>query len=513
MIRVLRPIHGGSTTFADFLVDGVASYGSADQLISGHAAKLIETVEAGQGINQLMPISSTRSLGFILLGATLITACSSSRVGPGNPRALPSKGAPPPEVSELYRQIGLMAAPNPLAFVGKVASFATNTPDTTLVLVSISIPNRALTFSREGDRYRAPYEVRLSLTRGTFEAASVNATEVVRVGSFREINRTDESIIFQHFLRAAPGAYMLSAAVRDVGGSKTASQQVAVTIPAFSAGRLSIPLLVYEASGRTRLDSIPRLLGRPRSSAVFGRDSTVAIYVEAYGSGTRLPLDYIVRNDQGVQLWRDSTALAHNGTLFSGLLNVPISTVGVGIANISLVRRDTRDSVKAPLFVSFGEDIPLMSFEDMIGYLRYFTTSARLRTLREALPEARATVWAEFLRATDPIPETATNEEMQAYFGRVQQANLQFRIDHNPGWLSDRGMAFVSLGEPDQVIERQVSQTFSPTQATPTTRLQLWQYRQYDSQLVFYEEMGGRWRMTPASRSEFQALNNRKQVR
>ena len=51
MIRVLRPKHGGSTTFADFLVDGVASYGSADQLISGHAAKLIETAEAGQGNN------------------------------------------------------------------------------------------------------------------------------------------------------------------------------------------------------------------------------------------------------------------------------------------------------------------------------------------------------------------------------------------------------------------------------------------------------------------------------
>lgn len=445
--------------------------------------------------------------------ATVFTACASSRVAEGNPRALPAEGVPPPDMSELYRRIGLLAAPNPLSFVGKVASFATKSPDTTLVLVSISIPNRALTFSREGDRYRAPYEVRLLLTRGMAEAASLNATEIVRVGSFREINRTDESIIFQHFLRVPPGAYTMLVAVRDVGGSKTATQQVAIAIPALVPGKLSIPILVYEARGRTALDSVPRLLASPRSSAVFGRDSTVAIYIEAYGSGTRLPLDYVVRNDRGVQLWRDSATLAHNGTLFHGLLSVPISTVGIGVANVALVRRDTRDSVTAPLFVSFGEDIPLMSFEDMVGYLRYFTTTSRLRTLREALPEKRATAWAEFLRATDPIPETATNEELQAYFGRVQQANIQFRADHNPGWLSDRGMVFVSLGEPDQVMERNVNQTFSPTQTTANTRVQIWQFRQYDTQLVFFEEMGGRWRLTRASQSEFLSLNARKQVR
>ncbi|HEU4747482.1 MAG TPA: hypothetical protein VFS56_03205, partial [Gemmatimonadaceae bacterium] len=326
-----------------------------------------------------MLTSSICSLGILLTGATLISGCGSSRTGTGNPRALPTGGVSAPDISQLYRQIGLMAAPNPLSFVGKIASFASSNPDTTLVLVSISIPNRALTFSREGDRYRAPYEVRLAVTRGMTEAASINATEIVRVGSFREINRTDESIIFQHFLRIPPGSYTLSTAVRDVGGSRTSTQQVAVTIPTLTAGKFSIPVLVYEARGRSRLDSLPKVLVSPRSSAVFGRDSTVAIYLEAYGTGTRLPLDYVVRNDKGVQLWRDSATLAHNGSLFHGILNVPISAVGIGVANVALVRRDTRDSVTAPLFVSFGEDIPLMSFEDMVSYLRYFTTPSRLR--------------------------------------------------------------------------------------------------------------------------------------
>jgi len=168
--------------------------------------------------------------------------------------------------------------------------------------------------------------------------------------------------------------------------------------------------------------------------------------------------------------------------------------------------------VRAPLFVTFGEDIPLMSFEDMLGYLRYFASSSRLKTLRDAPPERRASVWAEFLRATDPIPETSINEDMQGYFNRIQQANVQFRMDRNPGWLSDRGMVFVALGEPDQILERSVNQTLSVSQASTAARLQVWQYRQYNSQLTFYEETG-RWKLTRPSESEFSLLNARRWAR
>src|SRR6202162_4647581 len=124
-----------------------------------------------------MLISAKCRLGLFFLGALVVAGCSSagSRTSsPPNPSALPPAGAPAPDVSELYRGIGLLAAPGPVAFVGKISSFASAFPDTTLVLVSISIPNRALTFTREGDRYRAPYEVKLSLLRIGIEAANVN---------------------------------------------------------------------------------------------------------------------------------------------------------------------------------------------------------------------------------------------------------------------------------------------------------------------------------------------------
>src|SRR4030088_2035345 len=179
-----------------------------------------------------MLIFKKRFPELLLLG--LATVCSSATYGGNpqpNPRRLPAEAAAASDVSDIYRQIGLLAAPNPLAFVGRLSSFASASPDTTLVLASISIPNRALTFTREGDRYRAPYEVKLTLVRNGAEAANVNVMEIVRVGSFRETNRTDESVIFQPYFHVPPGAYDLLVTVRDVGGSRATSQQAAITVP------------------------------------------------------------------------------------------------------------------------------------------------------------------------------------------------------------------------------------------------------------------------------------------
>ena len=178
----------------------------------------------------------------LLLASTVITACSSAGSGSQpNPRVLPAVGIAAPDVSEIYRQIGLLASPDPLAFVGSLSSFATGRPDTTLVLASISIPNRALTFSREGDKYRAPYEVRLSLNRGGVEAANVSVMEIVRVGSFKETSRTDESVIFQHYFHVAPGVYNLSVTVRDVGGSRAATQDATLSVPSLGTGNAFNP--------------------------------------------------------------------------------------------------------------------------------------------------------------------------------------------------------------------------------------------------------------------------------
>jgi GWxTD domain-containing protein len=260
------------------------------------------------------------------------------------------------------------------------------------------------------------------------------------------------------------------------------------------------------------LDSLPRILASPRSSAVFGQDSTVGLYLEGYGPQSRLPVGFIVQNDRGTVTWRDTIELQRHGNLLSGSVKIPISRVGIGIANVTFTRVDATDTVRAPVFVSFGSEIPLVTFEEMLSELRYYAAPDRIKSLRDASPERRGTAWAEFLRSTDPVPSTPEHEGLQAYFGRILLANARFREESRggSGWMSDRGKVFVSIGEPDQVYEQTTNVPVTSTSVTQRSRVQYWEYGQYRVRFLFYDETGtGRWRLTPSSEAEFQAINAR----
>ena len=428
---------------------------------------------------------------------------------PVSPARVVEQGQDP---SIIYNQMGLIATGNPLSFVGKIGYFASRSPDTTVMLASISIPNRMLSFVRDGDTYRAPYEVRLRLMQGSVEVKTVDAMEIVRVATFKEVNRTDESVIFQNYFRVTPGDYTVSFMVRDVSSNRSATQDGKISVPRLTQGHLSTPILVYEASRRSALDSLPRILASPRSSAVFGQDSTVSVYLEAYGQQSRLPVSFMVQNDKGAVTWRDTTVLEKNGGLLSGAVSIPISRVGIGVANVTFTRADATDTVRTPVFVSFGNDIPLLSYEDLISQLRYYVAPERLRALRETSIDNRGQAWAAFLRASDPAPSTPEHEGLQTYFTRLQQAALRFRDDGlgRSGWLSDRARVYVVLGEPDQLYEQVTNAPIGRSSVSQRGRLQYWEYSQYRVRLVFYDDNGsGRWRLAPTSETEFQNINAR----
>jgi GWxTD domain-containing protein len=156
------------------------------------------------------------------------------------------------------------------------------------------------------------------------------------------------------------------------------------------------------------------------------------------------------------------------------------------------------------LFVSFGEDLPVATFTEMVSYLRYFGSATRLQTLRDAPPDARVAAWTAFLRETDPDPATPTNEALRDYFGRIAQANARFREEGGPGWMTDRGRVFVAFGAPDQFYEP------NTTDLNQRGRAQIWDYRRYRLQVVFIDQTGfGRWRMTVGSEAEFEATMRR----
>ena len=460
--------------------------------------------------------SGPRSLAAALASSVLLVhslaACASRRpVGPGAPATTAARRNPPAllrDATRIYEQMGLIAAGDPFPFVGSLAYFAGATPDSTLAVITLSIPSRAVTFVREGDRYRGQYIVRLDLRQGSSVVRHIESEPVVRVRTFKETTRGDESILFQQVLNVAPGQYVLSLAMRDAGSAKGTAEETLLTVPGLGPGRVSTPVVVYQATPRDRTDSVPDLLVSPRATVTFGRDTAVAVYLESYGSGPSTRMDVEARGEQEAVVWRDTVSLARRGTLFSGMLTIPLSRLGVGVTTLHVRRADTGDSSRTPVFISFGDDLPVASFDQMIDYLRYFAPSDRLRTLASTPPEQRATAWAAFLKETDPFPATPQHEALMEYFGRLTQASERFREEGMPGWLTDRGMVFVTLGDPDQIYEQ------GNVDVSQRGRVQVWEYREHNLQLTFVDQSGfGRWRLTTGSESEFQIVARRLQAR
>ena len=150
----------------------------------------------------------------LLLATLVLTSACASRPQVGRRRAAGAavargptirRRSQPVNVTDLYRDMGLVAARGAIPYVGRVAFLPDRTTDSTLVLVSMSFAPRFLAFAREDDQYAGRYTVRLELRDGPNLVRQLEAEETVRVATFRETSRTDESLIWQQYVRVAPG--------------------------------------------------------------------------------------------------------------------------------------------------------------------------------------------------------------------------------------------------------------------------------------------------------------------
>jgi GWxTD domain-containing protein len=436
--------------------------------------------------------------------------------------------------TETYRRAGFLTTSGPVSFVGNVRFLAGRSPDSVLAIVAVSLPSRSLTFTREGERYRATYEVDFNLLQKAERTARpvgrFRARETVRVSSLRETTRDEESVIFQQLVIVPPGIYTAALTVRDLGSNRTGSAEVSVVVPRFSSTsssrartdsvtdstgevRLASPVTVHRVTPRASRATVPDLVLSARSTAIFGRDSVIRVYFEWYDAGAVAPADwsphvrFSVRSEDGRELLTDSIAAdawAADGQVAAAIARVPVGTVGLGRLHVTAWRIGGTDSVSAPVFVSPADDLAAVSFEELLGYLRHFATTGRLRTLSDTARAARAGAWGAFLRATDPSPTTPEHESLREYFSRLAVANARFRGEDVPGWLTDRGMVYSTLGEPDRINEPR------DRERRLRGRSQVWGYTQHRLQLVFVEQEGTqRWRLTPSSEAEFQAVAER----
>lgn len=431
-------------------------------------------------------------------------ACGSwQRVGTPEPTAPPVERLPEVfDPTAIYRQMGLMADPGPIPFVGTVKVLAGSAPDSLLTVVALSLQNRGLSFRRAGDAFLAEYRVELVFRQGTTVARRVTRDERIRVSTFRETQRTDESVIFQEFVSVAAGQYGLSVTVRDRNGPNASHFEQLLLVARLEAPAVATPIAIYEGRPRTALTAPPALVANPRSTAEYGADS-LRFYVESYDLPAGTAMVFSALDGAGNVSWRDTARVgAAAAPLLGTVVSVPPARLSIGRYDLQ-VTLGGNVIATAPFLVAFSDRWVVSNVQEVVSLLRYFTSPDTLRALVQASPEERGAAWDRFWHATDPNPLTPENEALDRYFARVQAANEQFREEGVPGWLTDRGEVLITLGEPDDVVDRR-------SDLQGRTRVVYWVYNEYRLTLSFIDDTGfGRYRLDPRSRSEYLRVLNR----
>jgi len=436
-------------------------------------------------------------------------ACSSGRTPAGG--VTPSTEQTLTELFNLpalYQRMGRLAASGPMPFIGTVA-FVAGQGDSTIARVGLSFENHAFAFSREGRAFTTRFRVEYSFTPSTGTAGvrvaappeartgnSLQAVreEVIRVESFQETQRGDESVIVEQGFLLAPGNYTLSVTVRDPASNAFSRAEQALEVPGFRAGSFTAPVLVYQARPRQRPADSLMLVLNPRGTVANGGGDSLLMYVEGYQFAAARQLPVEVRDDRDSVIYHGGVSFQGGRPLEGHVVRLASDAPPLGELRVTL--GEGTEAKKVTALVSFSRNWVVTNYDNLLALLRFFPWAPdRLNALRNAKPSDRPRLWREFWAATDPMPETPENEALDQYFTRIAIANGRFKDEGGPGWRTDRGEVFIVLGEPDQVIE---------TPPGNEQRLVRWVYSTYRAVIDFTGSLGfSRLRMTPASRAEY----------
>ncbi len=440
--------------------------------------------------------------------AALLLAGASCGGRPTSPA--PEEGSGIARPIDAYRQLGMLTGGADFPGVASFSMLA-GPADSTYVVLGLSLPNTALRFQRDRDGFVGEYAVAVTFSRDTQVVKRVERREAVRIPTFSETGRTEESVVFQQIVALEPGRYTVEVRVRDGFSPRGFTAHDTLAVPAYGAhaARLAAAV-VYQAEGRRSRDSIPELILNPRHVVPFG-SAAPGVYLEGYGVPADTVLPVRVVDGSGRVVWAGSASLDAGGAaLRHALVRVPPDSLPLGKLWVELgaaagppvpADADARGSAgREPLLVSVSEQWMVANFDDMLQFLRYIARPAELDSLRHASGAERRELWDDFWARRDPIPATPENEYRDAFFDRVKVATEQLAEPAVPGWRTDRGRVYIVLGPPDDVHRQEGS---VPGGAAVIE----WLYAGGavgHVNLTFLDRDGfGRFRLEPASESAF----------
>lgn len=367
------------------------------------------------------------------------------------------------------------------------------TADSVQVLVGVSLSNSSLRFVRTTNGlWQANYEVKAEFEPEDEDTDKLERSwdKSVEVETFDETMLATETIVFQTEVPVVPGTYDFSITVRDLNANDASRASATLEIAPFpSVAAISEPVLLrlYQTTdaGVSYVVSPSHYYSSAPSRFDFMIDLAHIDQGGPYTAHAQLIPDVEAAGDASSG-WSQTVVPEDDGTakVFGSLQNDD-ARFGEFRFEIELID-DSGEVVinrSTPLMIAGSGGWIAENWDDALSLIKYAVTRDELKILKDVDgAEARIEAWNCFWRIRDPVPATAVNEELQEYFRRIAIANTEWKSALRPGYLSDRGRVYMTLGPPDEVNQRPV-----PSGAEA---FEVWIYYRNNFQIVFIDRIG-----------------------
>lgn len=343
-----------------------------------------------------------------------------------------------------------------------------------------------LQFVKLDEGFQASYELSAVIMDGNNQVDGKIWQQDVDVNTYEMTNsRGDISLTHTDFL-LDPGKYKVIITIEDLEGGETTSKEERIDLDKFSKYDLSGSGITFARRVEFENDQIKSIFPEV-TTPVKGLGSPTYAFFEIYNQTDSQTgeITYEIRAENSKFEFTDNMPVTFTGERTGVAIKLPVDSLDHDTYKLRIdVKADRKTARLEKDFYIRWAGLP-RSAEDLdtaIRQVQYIATQPEWKKLKKAPKDEKLEAFIEFWKERDPSPTTAFNEYMQGYYARINMANDAFTVMGREGWKTDRGMVFIILGQPDEVIRNDYPQGSKP--------YQIWQYYSINRQFEFYDRNG-----------------------
>ncbi len=358
--------------------------------------------------------------------------------------------------------------------------------DSAYALLHIDVPYRELAFRKQGDGLETSFDLIVHIQRGDRQVAGDVWTEEVRVGDRADLRGRQARFVKDLTFPLPPGNYTLDVRLSEPKAGQEGRLCLGVEIPMRLPGQVLLSSILVGACGLS--GTIAQLRASPAISfEIDEADRSVCAYAELYHAD--VPMDFVelhwrLKASNG-DIVRQGERVYPAGDRVTALSwELPLGDLWLDVYRLEVAVAAAGKQAHASTSISLrAESDPALStfFRESFGVLAYIAGDEELQPLRMAAPRDRKHMWDAFWAKRDPTPEDGYNEYKEEFFRRLNFANEEFTVIR-PGWKTDRGRIYITLGPPDDVRR-------DPYYVGGQS-IEIWYYDRLGRQYVFVDRTG-----------------------